>query len=125
MYKIILKDLKVNLPIGIFDFEKEKTQPVVMQLVVHSYSNYKFNSINDCVDYSKIAEFIKGFENKPHVELIEQLQLQIMDFCFSLDEDIYFVDLTIYKTDIIPDVECGINMTFQRQEYLEMKRQVS
>lgn len=122
MYKIILKDLKVNLPIGIFDFEKEKTQPVVMQLVCHSYSNYQFDSISDCVDYSKIAEFIKSFEHKPHVELIEQLQLQIMDFCFNFDEDIYFVDLTIYKTNIIPDVECGINMTFNREEFTNIKR---
>lgn len=122
MYKIILKDLKVNLPIGIFDFEKEKTQPVVIQLVCHSYSNYQFNTINDCIDYSKITDFIKSFENKPHVELIEQLQLKIMDFCFNLDEDIYFVDLTIYKTDIIPNVECGINMTFKREEYFDIKK---
>lgn len=121
MYKIILKDLKVNLPIGIYEFEKEKTQPVVIQLECLSYTNYQFNNISDCIDYSKIAEFIKGFETQPHVELIEQLQLKIIDFCFSLDEDIYFVDLTIFKTDIISYVECGINMQFKKEDYLKIK----
>lgn len=121
MYKIILKDLKLNLPIGIYEFEKQKTQPVVVQLECLSYSNYQFQSIKDCIDYSKISDFIKSFETKPHIELIEQLQLKIIEFCFSLDEDIYFVDLTIFKTDIIPNVECGINMKFTKEEFLKIK----
>lgn len=122
MYKIILKDFKLNLPIGIYEFEKQKTQPVVIQLECLSYSNYKFNHIGDCIDYSKIADFIKSFEQQPHVELIEQLQLKIIDFCFSFNESIYFVDLTIFKTDILPYVECGINMKFHKEEFLEIKR---
>ena len=117
MYKIILKDLEVFLPIGIFDFEKEKTQRVIIQLECLSYSNFKFNSINDCIDYSKIAFFIKEFENKPHVELIEELQLKIIKFCFDFDENIYNVNLTIFKTDILPFVECGINMQFSREQF--------
>lgn len=121
MYKIILKDLKLNLPIGIYEFEKEKTQPVLIQLECFSYSNYKFNSTNNYIDYSKIFEFIKGFEKKPHIELIEELQLQIIEFCFSFDEDIYFVDLTIFKTDIIPDVQCGVNMQFNKEDFLQLK----
>lgn len=122
MYKIILKDLKLNLPIGIFDFEKEKTQPVVIQLECLSHTNYQFNSISDCIDYSKISDFIKSFETQPHVELIEQLQLKIIDFCFCLDEDIYHVELTVFKTDIIPNVECGINMIFNKEDYLKIKK---
>lgn len=122
MYKIILKDLKLNLPIGIYEFEKQKTQPVIIQLECLSYSNYQFNTIEDCIDYSKISDFIKSFEHKPHVELIEQLQLKIIDFCFSLDEDIYFVNLTIFKTDIIPNVECGINMQFNKEEFLKINK---
>ena len=122
MYKIILKNLELNLPIGIFDFEKIKKQRVVMQLELKSYSNFKFNSIDDCIDYSKIADFIKNFETQPHVELIEQLQLKIIDFCFSLDEDIYFVDLTIFKPDIIPNVECGVNMQFNKEDFFKVNK---
>ena len=121
MYKIILKNLEVYLPIGIYDFEKEKTQKVIVNLECLSHSNYKFINIEDCIDYSKIAEFIKGFEKKPHIELIEQLQIEILDYCFSSYEDIYFIDLTIFKVDIIPYVECGINMSFSRENYLEIK----
>lgn len=122
MYKIILKDLKLNLPIGIYEFEKQKTQPVVMHLECLAYSNYQFNSIEDCIDYSKISDFIKSFESKPHVELIEQLQLMIIDFCFSFNEEIYSVNLTIFKTDIIPNVECGVTMKFSKDEYLKIKK---
>lgn len=121
MYKIILKNLEVSLPIGIFDFEKEKTQPVIINLECLAHSNYNFLDIKDCIDYSKIAEFIKGFEKKPHIELIEQLQMEILNYCFSLDEDIYFVDLTIFKPNILPYVECGINMKFHKEEYLKIK----
>lgn len=121
MYKIILKNLEVYLPIGIYDFEKEKTQKVIVNLECLAHTNYKFMDIKDCIDYSKIAEFIKGFEKKPHIELIEQLQMEILNYCFSLDEDIYFVDLTIFKVDIIPYVECGINMSFSKAEYLNLK----
>lgn len=121
MYKIILKNLEVYLPIGIYAFEKENTQKVIMNLECFSHSNYKFINIEDCIDYSKIAEFIKEFEKKPHIELIEQLQMEIFEYCFSLDENIYFIDLTIFKVDIIPYVECGINMSFSREKYLEIK----
>lgn len=120
MYKIILKNLKLNLPIGIYEFEKEKTQSVLINLECLSYSSYQFNNINDCIDYSKIFEFIKSFETKAHIELIEQLQLKIINFCFSFDENIYFIDLTIFKTDIIPDVQCGINMQFNKEDFLQL-----
>ena len=122
MYKIILKDLKVNLPIGIYEFEKEKTQPVVIQLECLSYTNYKFNDISDCIDYSKISEYIFSFENKPHVELIENLQMDIINFCFNFHEDIYFVDLTIFKPDIIPNVECGVNIQFNKEDFFKVNK---
>lgn len=122
MYTIILKNIELNLPIGIFDFEKVKKQRVTMQLELKSYSNFKFNSIDDCIDYSKITNYIFSFENKTHVELIENLQMDIINFCFDFHEDIYFVDLTIFKPDIIPNVECGVNMQFHKEDFLRLNK---
>jgi len=62
MYKIILKNIELNLPIGIFDFEKIQKQRVIMQLELKSYSNFKFNSIDDCIDYSKISEYLSCYK---------------------------------------------------------------
>lgn len=91
MYRIILKNLEVSLPIGIYDFEKVKSQKVIMHLECLAHTDYNFLNIENCIDYSIIANFIKSYETKPHVELIEQLHMEIVDYCFSLNENIYFI----------------------------------
>ena len=59
--KVLIKDLILNLKLGYFDFEKEKSQKVKFTLEVNYQDKKPSNDrdIKSIVNYSKIVKLIK------------------------------------------------------------------
>ncbi len=121
MYNFTANNINVNMYIGIRDFEYLNKQQVLVS--VSAYGNTPFNpkSIDDCLDYSKICEYVKSWENRPHVDLVETLLADVFEFCFNQDSRILKVDVEIKKPNIIPYAEyVGVYQSLTRDEFINL-----
>ena len=67
--KVLIKDLILNLKLGYFDFEKEKSQKVKFTLEVNYQDKKPSNDrdIKSIVNYSKIVKLIKKLVRQKNV----------------------------------------------------------
>lgn len=121
MFYITLDQIKLNMFVGIRDFEYLAKQPVVVNVKLFGTIPYRPTKIEQCLDYSKVSDYLKSWENRPHVDLIETLLFDLVEFCFS-DSRITEVHAEILKPTIIDFsnyVGIGMNVT---REIFELKK---
>ena len=102
--KILIKDLILDLKLGYYDFEKEKTQKVKFTLDVN-YENKKPSSDRDLksiVNYAKIVKIIKKLVKNKHYNFLETLAEDVFDELFK-DKRIDKITLQIEKLEIMKD----------------------
>jgi|SRR3989338_538868 len=99
MDKIILKNIKLNVNIGLTEDERNVSQPILLTIIV--YKNLAdVKSISETVDYDKIYnEIIKYCRSKKHV-LIETFGNELADIILNKYE-IHKIKLTIKKPNAI------------------------
>jgi dihydroneopterin aldolase len=118
MFKMILNQIEVNMFIGICDFERENRQKVVVNLKAYGNPTFNAQHIDDCLDYSKLAEFITNWYDRPHVDLIETLMHDVIDFCFK-DNRIDALDVEILKPEVISNAKsAGVGAYITRSDYM-------
>ena len=114
--KVLIKDLVLDLKLGYYDFEKEKTQKVKFTLDVN-YENKKPSSDRDLksiVNYAKIVKIIKKLVKNKHYNFLETLAEDVFDELFK-DKRINKIRLKIEKLDAIKGaVSVGIEITKKR-----------
>ena len=97
--KVIIKELILDLKLGYFDFEKEKSQKV------------KFNIE---VNYATIVKLIKKLIKKKHYNFLETLAEAVFDELFK-DKRIDKISLQIEKLEIMNDCSSvGIQISKKR-----------
>ncbi len=101
--KIIIKDLTLDISVGIHDFEKLKKQRVRFNIEITTDPNLKTN-INSIVNYENIINTIKEITNKKHYELLESLSETIFDEIFK-NKKIKKINLKIEKLDIVEETK--------------------
>ena len=102
--KILIKNLILDLKLGYYDFEKEKTQKVKFTLDVN-YENKKPSSDRDLksiVNYAKIVKIIKKLVKNKHYNFLETLAEDVFDELFK-DKRIDKITLQIEKLEIMKD----------------------
>ena len=102
--KVLIKDLVLDLKLGYYDFEKEKTQKVKFTLDVN-YENKKPSSDRDLksiVNYAKIVKIIKKLVKNKHYNFLETLAEDVFDELFK-DKRIDKKTLQIEKLEIMKD----------------------
>ncbi len=102
--KVLIKDLVLDLKLGYYDFEKEKTQKVKFTLDVN-YENKKPSSDRDLksiVNYAKIVKIIKKLVKNKHYNFLETLAEDVFDELFK-DKRIDKITLQIEKLEIMKD----------------------
>ena len=114
--KILIKDLILNLKLGYYDFEKEKTQKVKFTLEVN-YEDKKPSNDKDLksiVYYAKIVKLIKKLVKNKHYNFLETLAEDVFDELFK-DRRIDKITLQIEKLEIIKDcLSVGIQISKKR-----------
>lgn len=113
MYNFIAKGIKVDMFVGICDFEYLTKQRVIVNVEAHGRATYRPKNISECLDYSKVCAFVKAWEKRPHVDLVETLLYDVLEFLFK-DETIQHVKIEILKPAVIDYADAvgvGIEMS--------------
>ena len=100
--KVIIKDLILNMSIGIHTFEKKKKQRVKINIEIltnpHVYPNNK--DLTTILNYEEVVKKIEKLTHLKHHELIEDLAENIFNMIFK-NKLVKKIDLRIEKLDII------------------------
>jgi len=114
--KILIKELTLNLKLGYYDFEKEKSQKVKFNLEI-DYEDKKPTSdkdIKSIVNYGKVVKLITKLVSKKHYNFLETLAEDVFDVLFK-DERIGKIMLQIEKLEILKEcTSVGIQITKKR-----------
>ena len=114
--KILINELILDLKLGYYDFEKEKSQKVKFNLEV-DYEDKKPTSDDDIksiVNYGKLVKLIKKLTKNKHYNFLETLAEDVFDVLFK-DKRIGKIMLQIEKLEILKDcTSVGIQVTKKR-----------
>ena len=114
--KILINELILDLKLGYYDFEKEKTQKVKFSLEI-DYEDKKPSSdkdIKSIVNYGKIVKLITKLVKRKHYNFLETLAEDVFDELFK-DRRIDKISLQIEKLEIMKDCSSvGIQISKKR-----------
>ncbi len=114
--KVVIKNLILNIFIGIHDFEKKKKQRVRFNIEVETNPNTKPSNkdFSTIVDYETLVNKIKTLVKKQHHELLEELAENIFRIIFQ-NKLIKKVNIKLEKLHIIKESESvGVDITKNR-----------
>jgi dihydroneopterin aldolase len=114
--KVIIKNLIINIFIGIHNFEKKKKQRVRFNIEIDTDPNLKPNNkdFSTILNYEEVINKIKAQVKKKHHELLEDLAENIFKIIFK-NRIVRKVNLKIEKLDIIKNSESvGIEFSKSR-----------
>ena len=104
--KVIIKNLVLNISIGIHNFEKRKKQRVRFNIEVITDPNVKPDNkdLSTILNYEEIVNKIKLLVKKQHHELIEDLAENIFKIIFH-NKLVKKTNIKIEKLDILKNSE--------------------
>ena len=114
--KVIIKNLILNVLVGIHNFEKKKKQRVRFNIEINTDPNLKPNNkdLSTILNYETVINNIKAQARKQHHELLEDLAENIFKIIFQ-NRIVKKVNLRIEKLDIIKNSESvGIDFSKNR-----------
>ena len=114
--KVVIKNLILNIFIGIHDFEKKKKQKVRFNIEVETNPNTKPSNkdFSTIVDYETLVNKIKELVKKQHHELLEELAENIFRIIFQ-NKLVKKVNIKLEKLHIIKESESvGVEITKNR-----------
>ena len=114
--KILINKLILDLKLGYYDFEKEKSQKVKFSLEI-DYEDKKPTSdkdIKSIVNYGQVVKLITKLTKNKHYNFLETLAEDVFDVLFK-DKRIGKIMLKIEKLEIIKEcASVGIQITKKR-----------
>ena len=114
--KVLIKELILDLKLGYYDFEKERSQKVKFSLEI-DYEDKKPSNDKDLksiVNYSRIVKLIKKIVKNKHYNFLETLAEDVFDELFK-DKRIDKISLRIEKLEIMKDCSSvGIQISKKR-----------
>ena len=114
--KVLIKELILNLRLGYYDFEKEKSQKVKFSLEVDYRDKKPTNDkdLKSIVNYDKLVKLIKKLVKNKHYNFLETLAEDVFDVLFK-DKRIDKITLQIEKLEIMKDCSSvGIQISKKR-----------
>jgi len=114
--KILIKELILDLKLGYYEFEKEKSQKVKFTLEVDYRDKKPTNDkdLKSIVNYSRIVKLIKKLVKNKHYNFLETLAEDVFDELFK-DKRIDKISLQIEKLEIMKDCSSvGIQISKKR-----------
>ena len=116
--KVNIKNLILNISVGLHDFEKKEKQRVRFNIDISTDSNIKPDNTNlsSIVNYEDTIKKITDITKTKHHELLEDLAENIFDIIFK-SKIVKKVKLKLEKLDIIKETESvGIEVSKKRDE---------
>ena len=114
--KILIRNLVLNISIGIHNFEKKKKQKVRFNIEITTNPNISPSKkdMSTILNYETIVNKVNFLVNKKHHDLLEELAENIFDVIFKF-RLVKKVKIKIEKLEIIKETESvGINVSKTR-----------
>ena len=114
--KILINELVLDLKLGYYDFEKEKSQKIKFSLEIDYEDKKPTNDkdIKSIVNYGTVVKLITKLVKKKHYNFLESLAEAIFNELFK-DKRIGKIMLKIEKLEILKDCSSvGIQITKNR-----------
>ena len=104
--KILIRQLKIDTVIGIHEWEKAKTQPILLDLDLSFDCKRaaQTDHIDDALDYFAVCKEVTEFVASNHYELIETLAEQVAQLILSRFP-CKKIKLSLYKPEAIDNTE--------------------
>ena len=114
--KVIIKNLVLNIFIGIHNFEKKKKQRVRFNIEVVTNPNIKPNNkdLSTILNYEDLINKIKLLVKNQHHELIEDLAENIFEIIFQ-NRLVKKTSIKIEKLDIVKNSE-SVGIEFSKSK---------
>ena len=112
---VIIKNLIINIFIGIHNFEKKKKQRVRFNIEINTDPNLKPSNkdLSTILNYEEVINEIKTLVKKQHHELLEDLAENIFKIIFQ-NKIVKKINLKIEKLDIIKNSE-SVGIVFSKK----------
>ena len=114
--KILINELILDLKLGYYDFEKDKSQKVKFSLEIDYKDKKPTNDkdIKSIVNYGQVVKLIRKLTKNKHYNFLETLAEDTFDVLFK-DKRIGKITLKIEKLEILKDCSSvGIQITKKR-----------
>ncbi|MDC0043568.1 dihydroneopterin aldolase [Candidatus Pelagibacter sp.] len=114
--KILIKELTLDLKLGYYEYEKDKSQKVKFNLEIDYEDKKPTNDkdIKSIVNYGKIVKLITKLVKNKHYNFLETLAEDVFDELFK-DKRIGKITLQIEKLEILKEcTSVGIQITKKR-----------
>ncbi len=105
-YTINIKNLKLNIIIGILQEERQKQQPVIVDCKI----KYKKND-NFFIDYTQVVTIITEMLSNNKYFLIEDALEEITQKLKNTFKNIIFIKLEILKPKIVKNCTIGVKFS--------------
>ncbi len=104
--KIFLRNLQVDVHMGVHADEQGRTQPIRINIVLYMCPDTvpSHDSITEVFDYDQVHDGVLRLAQARHINLQETLVQEISDFVLTF-EQILAVRVSTEKTDVYPDCE--------------------
>ena len=102
--RIFIRDLRVDMLIGVYDHEKTAAQPVVVNIEADftAPQNWRDDSYDNAICYDTITKAVRKIAADGHINLVETLAEHIADFCLG-DSRVTGVTVRVEKTAVFDD----------------------
>ena len=114
--KVIIKELILNILVGIHNFEKKKRQRVKfnIEILTDPYVTPNNKDLNSILNYEEVVIKIEKLTDSTHHELLEDLAESIFNILFK-NKLVKKISLKLEKLDIIKKTKSvGIEVTKTR-----------
>ena len=100
--KVIIKELILNILVGIHSFEKKKRQRVKfnIEILTDPYVSPNSKDLNSILNYEEVVMQIEKLANLKHHELLEDLAENIFNIIFK-NKLVKKINLKLEKLDIL------------------------
>ena len=113
---LIIRDLTLTMLIGVYDYEKEKPQTVLInaQILVNNPENWETDSMNGLVSYADLVDDIKSIAAKGHINTVEAFAEDIAQAFFAR-KGVQETRIRVEKPEIIAEAAAvGVEIVRQR-----------
>jgi dihydroneopterin aldolase len=114
--KLIIRDLRLNMGIGIYDYEQGITQPVLVNVVadVAPPADWRKDSFDQAICYATLADAILAIPKDRHINLVETYAEMIAEKALSTP-GIMAVTVRVEKTEAYkPAAAVGVEIRRER-----------
>lgn len=112
LVRLSLRDLRIDMPIGIFEEDKAKLCPLLINLVadVRLPEDRRSDCYDDVLGYDKLRAMVLEICGAGHLNLLETLAESIVERCFAWPQ-VAAASVKIEKTAIFPDCIPGVEIS--------------